>query len=65
MTNHNKNNKKPKADARNSKSVYLNDAPITEQKVSTDAIMRFAAKLSPAQRKKFLDTFNTLYIEEG
>ena len=65
MTNYNKNNKKLKADARNSKSVYLNDAPITEQKVFTDAIMRFAVNLSPAQRKKFSDTFNTLYIEEG
>ena len=44
--------------------IEIDDSPPNMQKFSPGAIMRFAQKLPVAQRKKFLDTFNTLYIEE-
>jgi len=65
MTNRKPTNKKNETNTgRKEKTFVIDDTPIDRKQLNPAAIMRFAAKLPPAQRKKFLDTFNTLYIEE-
>lgn len=65
MTNR-KNAKSNIAHSKKSQQVVsTDDTPISEKRLNPQAVLRFAAKLPPAQRKKFLDTFNTLYIEEN
>lgn len=65
MTEKNKKQSKSNKKIVQEKEIKINDKLLENQQVSPDAIMRFAAKLPPSARKKFLDTFNTLYIDEG
>lgn len=65
MTNRKPTNKKQESsNAKRTKSLVVDDTPIERRALNPNAVMRFAAKLPPLQRKKFLDSFNTLYIEE-
>jgi hypothetical protein len=65
MTNRKPTNKKNETNTgRKEKAFVIDDTPIDRKQRNPIAVMRFAAKLPPAQRKKFLDKFNTLYIEE-
>ncbi len=64
MTNRKPPKKSAAGKTSKQKFITVDDSPIKPSQLNHQAIMRLVTKLPPEQRKKFLDTFNTLYIEE-
>jgi ABC-type transporter MlaC component len=64
MSNRNPDRKNTAKNNKKQKIAIVDDSPMNLAHMNPQAIQRYVAKLPPAQRKKFLDTFNTLYIDE-